>query len=258
GQFSPSCLRVSLSRPSGSRDQCSFPSLGRLGLTVSLSSSGTLEPSGSSPLPLPWLRRSRGPSLPSGTLVPFSSPPVSGSRSSPGFPFSLPNHLPRAGVSPHALRLLPSRVETMSSGLRSSGHSSSSIRVLLLAHKVSTSHQYQSIWSKFMSFLSMRNVTDSLLSSERCVGLVCDFLSFHLLTHNRQYRTITTYRSALRHPILFSCGVDIKSISSDLFLRGAFNFRPPLRAKSMPCWSLNGLLSFLSCAVFEPLESASF
>ena len=92
-----------------------------------------------------------------------------------------------------------------------------------------------------MSFLSMRDISDAVLTTECCMGLVCDFL---LLTYNTQYRTITTYRSALRHPILFFCGMNIRSLSSNLFLWSAFNFQPPLRAKSMPNLSLNGLLSF--------------
>ena len=91
-----------------------------------------------------------------------------------------------------------------------------------------------------MSFLSMRDISDAVLTTECCMGLVCDFL---LLTYNTQYRTITTYRSAL-YPILFFCGMNIRSLSSNLFLWSAFNFQPPLREKSMPNLSLNSLLSF--------------
>ena len=89
------------------------------------------------------------------------------------------------------------------------------------------------------------------------MGIVCNFLSFHLTAYSRGYRTISGYRSALRHPFLFGLGVDIVCPSSDLFLRGAFAFRPPLVARAMPRWSLNRLLTFLKGPLFEPLEFAT-
>ena len=41
-------------------------------------------------------------------------------------------------------------------------------------------------------------------------------------------------------------------------MRGAYNTAPPLKAKDMPLWSLNGLLSFLDTDRFEPLETVPY
>ena len=41
-------------------------------------------------------------------------------------------------------------------------------------------------------------------------------------------------------------------------MRGAYNIAPPLKAKEMPLWSLNGLLTFLDTDRFEPLETAPY
>ena len=139
-------------------------------------------------------------------------------------------------------------------GLLASGHSEDSVWLTLKAHKFSTTNQYQGIWSKFMAFISMRGLTEVDIS----VGVVCDFLSYQAITCGRKYRTISGYRSALRHPLLFAFHVDINCVASDLFLRGVFHHIPPSRAKAMPRWSLNSLLEFLKGPLFEPLESASF
>ena len=40
-------------------------------------------------------------------------------------------------------------------------------------------------------------------------------------------------------------------------MRGVFQFRPPVKAKAMPSWSVNDLLSFLEGEAFEPIESCS-
>ncbi|CAL4062424.1 unnamed protein product, partial [Meganyctiphanes norvegica] len=135
--------------------------------------------------------------------------------------------------------------------------SDQTISILCLAHKPSTTSQYQSVWSLFLNFLADRGLTSLDMTEVSCVGIVCDFLAYHS-SLGKQYRTIASYRSALRHPILFTCGVDIRSEASDLFMRGLFNFHPPVRSRPMPLWSLASLLDFLCGPPFEPLESASF
>ena len=126
--------------------------------------------------------------------------------------------------------------------------------MLLRAHRDSSTRQYQGVWDKFLSFLSLRGYSELHVS----VGVVCDFLTYHAVTYERQYRTLSGYRSALRHPLLFAFHVEVNSVASDLFLRGVFNYVPPVRARPMPVWSLDVLLTFLSGPPFEPLESASF
>ena len=120
--------------------------------------------------------------------------------------------------------------------------------MLLLAHRASSVRQYQGVWDKFLSFLSLR----SLSASDVSVGIVCDFLSFQAVAYKRQYRTLSGYRSALRHPLLFMFHIDVNCVASDLFLRGVFNYVPPVRARVMPCWSLDVLLCFLLGPPFEP------
>ena len=129
-----------------------------------------------------------------------------------------------------------------------------SANMTFLAHKVTTTRQYQGIWLKFYNFLLSQNVPHDRIS----IGIVCNFLCFHCTTHNRKYRTLATYRSALRHPLLFALDLDVNAVCSDLFMRGVFNYVPPVVAKSMPSWNLNSLLNFLLCPVFEPLESADY
>ena len=148
-------------------------------------------------------------------------------------------------------------METVRRSLLGSCFSDQTISILCLAHKPSTTSQYQSVWSLFLNFLADRGLTSLDMTEVSCVGIVCDFLAYHS-SLGKQYRTIASYRSALRHPILFTCGVDIRSEASDLFMRGLFNFHPPVRSRPMPLWSLASLLDFLCGPPFEPLESASF
>ena len=71
--------------------------------------------------------------------------------------------------------------------------------MLLLAYRASSVRQYQSVWDKFLSFLSLKGLSASDVS----VGVVCDFLSFYAVTYKRKYRTLSGYRSAQHHPLLF-------------------------------------------------------
>ena len=139
----------------------------------------------------------------------------------------------------------------MRAALLAKGHSARSIALILRAHRFSTSRQYQSVWEKFLFFLSDNGQSHGDIS----LPVVCDFLALQCVGEHRDYRTIAAYKSALRHPLLFACDLDINSEESALFMRGVFQFRPPQRAAPMPSWSLNSVLSFLRSATFEPLES---
>ena len=113
--------------------------------------------------------------------------------------------------------------------------------MVLRAHRVSSTRQYQAIWSKFLSFLSSKG----LGSQDVSIAVVCDFLTVQSHIFGFQYRTVAAYRCALRHPLLFACGLDINCELSVLFMRGVFNFRPPRKASPMPVWSLSGLVFFV-------------
>ena len=249
---------LSLSGLPGDRGQCPLPSLGDMGHNLPISSSSSPTPCSSQAMQVSGQGSVGGPLLCSIRLVPGSSGQESGPSSSAGLPLAVPDHqFGQQGVPRQPFRLRSSRVATMRHALLSSGFSSSSLEVLFLAHKVNTTRQYQSVWSYFLTFLSLEGISRLAISKDNAVGIVCNFLSFQLTTYSRGYRTISGYRSALRHPFLFGLGVDIVCPSSDLFLRGAFAFRPPLVAKAMPRWSLNRLLTFLKGPLFEPLEFAT-
>ena len=78
------------------------------------------------------------------------------------------------------------------------------------------------------------------------------FLDFYGKDLNREYRTLASYKSALRHPLLFAKDIEINQEVMNLFMRGIFNLKPPKIAKEMPVWSLTVLLEFLVSKEFEP------
>ena len=125
--------------------------------------------------------------------------------------------------------------------LKASGFSEDSVDITRQAHRESTVRQYQTVWQYFLDYLASTGVQSSDVSEVT----VCNFLSFHAVKFGRKYRTLSAYKSALRHPIYLACGVDINCLTSDFFLRGLFNFNPPQKAKAMPKWSLEELLLYL-------------
>merc|ERR1739838_304598 len=128
------------------------------------------------------------------------------------------------------------------------------IETILRAHKPTTLNQYQSIWAKFISFLSSKEC----LIPNVTINIVCEFLHLHQHEFDREYRTLAAYKSALRLPILYAANVEINCLTMDLYMRGAYNTNPPKKAKEMPLWSLNGLLTFLDTDQFEPLETVHY
>ena len=138
-------------------------------------------------------------------------------------------------------------------GLLAAGFDDEAAAVYLQSHRISTSRQYQSVWTKFLSFFNSHGFSPQ----DASVGVVCNFLTFQATVQGLQYRTLTGYRSALRLPLYWGCGLEINTFDSDQFLRGLFNWKPPRRAAPMPFWSLNVLLSFLQSGRFEPLDSLS-
>ena len=88
--------------------------------------------------------------------------------------------------------------------------------------------------------------------------VVLDFLDFYVTDFERQYRTISVYKCALKLPLLWTCDVDIERFDiAAYFMRGVFNYNPPEKAREMPRWSLNHLLRYLSGTQFEPLQLAT-
>ena len=253
GQRAASGVRLSIPRPISCGNQRVLPALERLDINLPVpSGQGAAQ---GSVLPMP-IQRAGHPSRPlfcSIRLVSIPPPEGSGPGPSSGIPLLVAAHQGGQGAALQPLGLQASRVVTMRMGLIKSGLDTGTVDMLLLAHKDSTTSQYQGVWEKFMAFLSRKRLSVSDMS----VGVVCNFLHYQASVMGRKYRTLSNYRSALRLPLIYACNIDVKCLTSDLFLRGAYNFRPPVKAKPMPKWSLNMLLRFLSGPLFEPLDSAS-
>ena len=185
-----------------------------------------------------------------------SNPPrqVAGSSTSSFIPLPLSGHNRGQSIPPKPWSFSTSRVVTIRRALRSKGFSENVISITLLWLKDSSTSQYQGIWKKFINYLSAHSISHDKIS----LPIVCDFLAFQAQIMYRKYRTLATYKCALRHPLLFACDLEINNPISELFMRGAFRFNPPVKAKEMHSWSLNSVLRFLRTPAFEPLEDISF
>ena len=244
-------LCVSSPRPSGSGSQCHVPGLEQMAVDLPISTSQSLVQD-SSPSLVIQRQGNSGRSLPCKIrLVPNSSCSVSNSGSSPGLPLLVTNDKSRQGLPLLSTGFKPARVDTVIGGLSSLGYSKDAIDIALLAHGDSTTRQYQSVWNYFLEFLSK----EKLSSSDIRPSTIDNFLTVHAKSFGRQYRTLSGYKSALRHPILLATGLDINTFESEFFRRGLFNFNPPQKAKEMPKWSVDDVLIFLKGSLFEPLHS---
>ena len=73
-----------------------------------------------------------------------------------------------------------------------------------------------------MDYIYAKSIPHRLVT----VATVYNFLA-HVATVDRlAYRTVSGYRSALRIPIQWGCGLDIITPESDQFLRGLFHYQP--------------------------------
>ena len=256
GQHEAPVICVSLSIPSGYGGECFFPPLRKVGEYLHFPSCSSAEHGCPSPPSLPRQGHPSGPLLHSIGQVPRSPGEVSSTHTSSRLSLPVSNDQGRHSLPSESVEISASRVAFMRVGLAAKGFNKTTADMTLKAHRVSTSRQYQSVWSMFRAYVSSCGLSLSSVPSSALIGLVCNFLSYASTDLHHQYRTVTTYRSALRHPLLITCGVEIKSVFSDLLLRGIFNACPPQKAKPMPTWSLSHVLSFLDSPVFEPLETA--
>ena len=152
----------------------------------------------------------------------LSWPQVSTSGAPSSEPLPVSGHKPGKGISSVSSGFAASRLDTMMAALRMSGFSEDSLDVSRQAHRESTIRQYQTIWTYFLDFLARNGLSCSEVSE----ATVCNFLSFHAKTFGRKYHTLSTYKSALRHPIYLACGVDINGLISNFFWRG-LQFQAP-------------------------------
>ena len=247
-------IHLPLPRSSSGGRECIFPGLEPVGLPIRLSTHEDPSPSGSKASPIQGPRdpnRSLSPSVIVVPQPPFQVPPP---RSPPSVPSPVPNHREGNGLPPQFARLYPSRLETIKRGLMSVGVKEEPIdRVFNKIHKPSTIKQYQGVWDKFMRFLAHTQCDDYNVK----IPIVIDFLFLYHDAHLREYRTITTYKCAIALPLKYALRLDIMCPTMDTYMKGLFAVRPPLKAKALPTWSLDGVLKYLKSDVFEPLEEAS-
>ena len=254
GQSSTSSVRLTLPGPGSSGGERIFDSLAPLGLNLPLSPCSS---SSQSLVSSSTISRSGDPHcslLCSVKLAPQPSQQVSGSHSSSSISFSVAENQQRPRIPSESFSVSATRVETIRRGLLAAGFNPAAADVYLLSHKSSSTRQYQSVWAKFLSFLSRNSIS----FRDTSVGVVCNFLTYEATVNNMQYRTVTGYRSALRLPLYWSCGLEIRTGVSDQFLRGLYNMKPPVKSAPMPVWNINILLSYLQTGRFEPLDSTSF
>ena len=185
-----------------------------------------------------------------GVVSPSPGPLPSGSGSPSGDVPSESDNFEGSGLPRQSVLLESSRLDSVTKpweGLLSED----SVNIIRNNHRKGTVRQYQSIWSKFLKFLSDNRIPHH----EVTVFVVMNFLSHHFVSLNRKYRTIAAYKCALAHPLFVNFGIDFKDVRFDMYMKGVFNSNPPCASAPMPCWSLNDLLSFLASDHFEPLCS---
>ena len=192
--------------------------------------------------------------LANGSLVRLLRQEVSGQDSPPRRGLLVPDMF-RNNVLPQApFYFQPSRLGSIEQAIRKEGLNDFSVRVLLRCHKKSTIRQYQSVWSKFLAFLSR----EGILHHKVNVKDVLNFLSFFAEFHNFAYKTLAVYKCALRLPLLFCLGLNLDCELVTYFMRGLFDLNPPPTHGFMPSWDLSDLLLYLRSDEFFPLESISW
>ena len=149
--------------------------------------------------------------------------------------------------------LQASRLDLMRRALLSDGFSSTAVDYFLNCHKRSTQAQYQSTWSKFLSFLD----ANQILPGEVKLCHVYNFLAEEASVRGKAYKTIATYKCALSLPLKVCWDLDLDNFRTKKFMMGVWNGNPP-KPVPMPQWDLSVLLLFLRSDLFEDLCVVDF
>ena len=246
-------LHFPLSRQSGNRDKCLVSGLESVGQHLLVPSGESLSKSDDLSIFIPRQGDFDSSRFSSSALVPSTSGEIQGAVQSARVPLFVSRDVQREGISSKPFNLSASRMETIEKALLEKNFSLGSASFINNSWKESTIRQYESIWKKFMAFLSARKIPHITIDP----AIVCSFLEFNCKVLGRQYRTLATYKSSLSYPLKVARKLDLNDEDLVRFMRGVFLFRPPVKAKEMPSWSLNDLLCYLESEVFEPLESCS-
>ena len=141
----------------------------------------------------------------------------------------------------------------MRSSLLNDGFSEAAVSYFLSCHKSSTRSQYQSTWSRFLSFLASEQVNPGDVR----LCHVHNFLAEEALVNKRAYRTVATYKCALALPLKVCWNLDLDNPLTKKFMMGVWNGNPPT-PRPMPKWDLTSLLLFVRSDLFEDLRVVSF
>merc|ERR1739840_55523 len=247
-------LHLPISRPFVFRGERPFPPLGSLGLPVHFPTSSHDGRSAGTSTDIPRQRRANSPILCSIKVVPSTHEQMPHTLPSSRRLYTVSDDMPGNSIPQPTRVVQASRMATLRSALKNKGLSEVVIKRILKAQQPSTLRQYQSAWAKFMSFLFDK---DCLITNVT-LNIVCEFIIHQQDVFNRDYRTLVAYKSSLRLPLFYAANLEINCTIMEQFMRGVFKSNPPKKAKEMPLWSLNGLLTFLDSPQFEPLEKVDY
>ena len=251
GKSAASVVHVTMPGHTSSGDGCSTTGLVQLGVDISVSS---LPASERSDPETPGLSRHGVPDSPllaHPSLVSFLDDEVPSSHEFEGFSSDSDDGGGDSDLSSHG-DVQTNRLAVVESGYLDLNCSADVRNILLNKHSRSTKHQYETAWRKFLRFLQMRDIPLDKVE----IGSVLEFLTYEHKNYNREFKTIASYKNALRDPLWSARGLNLDSQLVNDFMGGLRRAKPPRRAAPMPSWELNDLLRHLRSSAFEPLERA--
>ena len=213
-------LHFPLSRQSGNRDKCLVSGLESVGQHLLVPSGESLSKSDDLSIILPRQGDFDSSRFSSGALVPSTSGEIQGAVQSARVPLFVSRDVQREGISSKPFNLSASRMETIEKALLEKNFSLGSASFINNSWKESTIRQYESIWKKFMAFLSARKIPHITIDP----AIVCSFLEFNCKVLGRQYRTLATYKSSLSYPLKVARKLDLNDEDLVRFMRGVFSF----------------------------------
>ena len=246
-------VRISVPGQQGLRERCLRFRLGSVGFDLPLPALPVASGGGAQVELLPGRGVPHRPPLALGPVVRPPSGQVSTQTSPQRRPLVVPVDLSGPGHHVGGGLLQSSRLGLMRSSLLNDGFSEAAVSYFLSCHKSSTRSQYQSTWSRFLSFLASEQVNPGDVR----LCHVHNFLAEEALVNKRAYRTVATYKCALALPLKVGWNLDLDNPLTRKFMMGVWNGNPPT-PRPMPKWDLTSLLLFVRSDLFEDLRVVSF
>ena len=138
-----------------------------------------------------------------------------------------------------------SRLEYISSSLRSTCKSSSLRKFIANRSGVSTTKSYDKIWHRFGNFINNSKFKNKPITIE----VVLSYL-FSLFKQGLALATMATHRAALSDPLLYGHNIDTNAkIFRDFFI--SCRTRRPIRKVLPPAWDVDTVLKYLKTPQFS-------